>query len=783
MTHRISPQNLLEILLFSCLAGVLTACGGGGGSPPPAPVPFTERIGNAVQALPQTPAVPGWPAGAPDTAAGLAALGEYQAHPALAAIGAPAAHAAGHRGAGTRVALIDENLDSNHIDLRRLDLPVVNERDTSVQSDSHGTTVARIAVGRLTRTDTAVVTDDIVGVAPQAALFAVGISLVRAPSVYIPATLPNIAAHSRRLASIVSEINRSNINVVNASIGVSGAITLYSANNYKDFMAYAKPLLDALAQEGSSSKIPYVIAAGNAYCLIDMPECTIEADDPELLAGLAVVDARLRGHVIAVVATQPSDPDDSSSQQVIADYSNRCGVAQDYCIAAPGTLSEVGEGTSFAAPRVSGALAVLLSASRSRTGSPQLSTEELVQRLYATANKTGIYADRAMYGQGFLDLAAAVAPVGQMGMAVGENLDEARPVFAWSRLAVGGASGDALLRAFAGRRLMLFDALAFPFPASLDEALDKEALSRERDRSMWRSLEWLARTEEGGFAQRDRDAPGFSALLPGPGGAGAWFALAEDNKGRGLFPDGGAGLGGHLGLLDAPAGVGYARTVAGMELRAAWFTALRGGEKNASGVVTQLRPGTYESAGDGPRLTLGLLRQGRALLDTTGTRGFALRGSTTWFAGLGGRHRLSERWWFFYGASLGYTRPRAATGSALPGGTPLFSSEGELGLGARDLIRAGDHLGLRLRQPLRVERGSVKVRYALSRTPERRVLWESFDASLSPSGRQLDLEGVYRAPLAEWLEAAVMLRWSRQPGHVRTARGEFGALGALRMEW
>ena len=44
----------------------------------------------------------------------------------------------------------------------------------------------------------------------------------------------------------------------------------------------------------------------------------------------------------------------------------------------------------------------------------QLGSQEIVSRLFATANKNGVYADKAIYGQGLMDLNAATEPVGQV---------------------------------------------------------------------------------------------------------------------------------------------------------------------------------------------------------------------------------------------------------------------------------------------------------------------------------------------------------------------------------
>ena len=70
---------------------------------------------------------------------------------------------------------------------------------------------------------------------------------------------------------------------------------------------------------------------------------------------------------------------------------------------------------------VSGGLAVMKQLFRG-----QLSNTELVSRLFATANKKGIYANRAVYGQGLMNLGAATNPWGipafrETGQSVGQR--------------------------------------------------------------------------------------------------------------------------------------------------------------------------------------------------------------------------------------------------------------------------------------------------------------------------------------------------------------------------
>ena len=92
----------------------------------------------------------------------------------------------------------------------------------------------------------------------------------------------------------------------------------------------------------------------------------------------------------------------------------RCGVAAEWCVAAPMVLVtterngrwDVAGGTSIAAPYVTASLAAL------KSMFPNLSYQEVRARILATANRSGRYADASTYGRGLLDLDAASRPVG-----------------------------------------------------------------------------------------------------------------------------------------------------------------------------------------------------------------------------------------------------------------------------------------------------------------------------------------------------------------------------------
>lgn len=131
--------------------------------------------------------------------------------------------------------------------------------------------------------------------------------------------------------------------------------------------------------------------------------------EPLAEAGLPIAMPELEKGWIAVVALK-------SDGSAINAQSNYCGVAAAWCIAVPGGDSGTGQGllttakdgtyvqtagTSPAAALVSGALAAL------QSRYPELSAQQVRERLLATANRTGIYANSEAYGRGLMDLEAA----------------------------------------------------------------------------------------------------------------------------------------------------------------------------------------------------------------------------------------------------------------------------------------------------------------------------------------------------------------------------------------
>ena len=155
-----------------------------------------------------------------------------------------------------------------------------------------------------------------------------------------------------------------------------------------------KHFIDTLSNAATQNDAIFVWAAGNDY-----------ASQSSALSAMPLHVPELDGHFVNVVAW------DSEKQQ-LADFSNECGVTKNFCITAPGaninspTTNETINGTSFAAPIVSAAIAVI------REAFPYMKSNEITSLLFATARDLGAAGVDTVYGHGMLDLEHATRPVG-----------------------------------------------------------------------------------------------------------------------------------------------------------------------------------------------------------------------------------------------------------------------------------------------------------------------------------------------------------------------------------
>jgi subtilisin family serine protease len=263
--------------------------------------------------------------------------------------------------------------------------------------------------------------------------------------------------------------------IINNSWATNIAITSRSAAELQQTI----PQLIAGARTYVAAGGVVVFAVGNDY-----------GAQPSLEAGLPYRVAGLQPGWLAVVAIDGSG--------AIAGYSNRCGVAAAWCLAAPGGSLGSGlysmqnnggyaamYGTSMAAPHAAAALAAL------KSMFPNLSYQQIRDRLLYTANRSGTYSDAAAYGQGLMDLATASAPVGGVVVPTGTSATGATAPVEGSGIEFQAGALSAL--GMQGRVLVVDNYQRAPFwvPA---QTFFREATPRLIERQ-WASLRMNPRIE------------------------------------------------------------------------------------------------------------------------------------------------------------------------------------------------------------------------------------------------------------------------------------------------
>ena len=157
------------------------------------------------------------------------------------------------------------------------------------------------------------------------------------------------------------------------------------------------------ANNSSVPDIVFVKAAGNSGCVVSLTNCdptnAVLHDSPKYKNQSILVGA----------LTQAGGS--------IASYSNLAGGYSDIFLVADGrgilkSSGNYDQGTSFAAPRVSGYAAII------RQKFPNLSASDTASVLLSTARYDTLacnpYCGKATYGQGEASLSRALAPVGYL---------------------------------------------------------------------------------------------------------------------------------------------------------------------------------------------------------------------------------------------------------------------------------------------------------------------------------------------------------------------------------
>jgi hypothetical protein len=660
---------------------------------------------------------------------------------------------------GIKIAILDSGLSdpqgqfTGRIDTASRDM--VSNRGIA-DPDGHGTSVAAVAAAGRNGSD-------IMGVAFNATVLA-----LRTDGINTCSGSDGCQHSDNILAQGIDYAVQNGARVINMSLG--GSPTGSS--------------LRAAIGRATAAGVVVVISAGN--------DATAE---PDPFAQIANTTAA-RGLVIIAGAH------DVNYQ--IASFSDRAGSYGQYYLTALGSrvraFDETGadflfSGTSYAAPGIAGAVALLAQAF------PNLTGAQIVDLLMRSATDAGDPGTDAVYGRGILNLTRAFQPAGGVSLAGSQA-----KVSLSSNGTLGAAMGDAGSQGNASAGALILDGYSRAYALDLAATIGEAARSRPLMQAIGGNIR-SAGMGAGGLAvsvtvQRD------SAGQPWVGLAQLGLTREDSRRARALsgmalaridrrtaaafgFAQGGKALADLL-ADDAAAPFLIARDpgAPGFEARRGVAMAIRhdlgpvavtvSGER---GTVARYRPGGdrepgYNLATLGLDRTLGRLRlsAGMGLLREEGSVlgarfGPALGGggATTRLLDLGSRMALGGGWQLAAAWRQAWTE--ADRGGALSKGSLRSSAF------ALDLGRSGkaSRFGMRIAQPLRVASGGYRLLLPTSYDyATGAVGYEMQTLDLAPNGRELDAELAYGRRLGPgWVDSNLF--WRRQPGNIAAAPADIGA--------
>jgi hypothetical protein len=722
---------------------MLAACGGGGGggilsTPAPSPAP--------------APAPTPTPTPAPTNFR----TAEYNRQAGLELANAVPAYQAGATGRGVTAAVIDSGVDANSAEfagrISSASQDLVSTR--GIQDEGgHGTAVSGVLLAA--KNDSG-----IHGVAFDATLLALRTDTPGS------CTASDGCSHSdNAIARALDVATAQGARVVNISLGGEGA----------------NPTLRTAIGRATAAGIVIVFSAGNDSAA-DPSDLALIANDP-ISRGLVLVAGSI------------------DSTKTISSFSNRAGSTASVYVTALGegvrSFDETGaaflfSGTSFSAPFVSGAVALLAQAF------PNLTGAQIVQLLLDSADDLGGSGVDSTYGHGALNIGRAFAPRGSTSLA-----GSAIPVDALSASAsLSPAMGDAAQK---GMSAVILDSLDRAYEVNLAQqvrrAQPQSGLAGTLSRN-WRGTSLSA----GGsmVAVSIADTPGGVAMrrlslsqnqaTQARAMAGVIASRIDPLTSVAFgFGQSGASLSGQLNGRVEPAFLvargpgdltGFDRTEqrAASVRRAFGSVGITAAAESGDGLLYQGTPGVRDPwlrspyalmslSADrrfgGMRIAGGVTRltEDRTLLGAHFGPLFGGGGSATWFADVRADWTLGS--W-----SLAASARQGWTGMA---GDTIRSNAFSFDVVKAGVLDGGDQFALRAAQPLRVASGGLSLNLPVSYDYETgAVAYADQRLNLAPTGREIDVEASYaRMMFGGRMDTNIF--WRRDPGNFAAAPDDMGA--------
>ena len=753
------------------LAALLAGCGGGGGGVGSTPTPPSAEIPTPIATPVPTPTVTPTPTPtpAPTPAATNYDTTEYRATVGAVSMNALAGYRRGATGAGIAIGIIDSGIDLQSEEftgrLSTASADVAGNAGVD-DEDGHGTAVAFTAAGRRNGAGTH-------GVAFEATVVALRADRPGSCATAVEGDdSTGCKFGSDAIARGVDAARTAGAKVINMSLGGTTMPT---------------SLQNAIAR-ATAAGIVIVISAGNDG-----------ADNPDAFTQVANNAAIARGQVIIAGSVGSGD--------AISSFSDRAGTGAAHYLTAVGERvrapDEAGSvflwsGTSFAAPQIAGAVALLAQAF------PNLSGAQIVQILYASARDAGASGVDPIYGNGVLDLTRAFQPLGTSNVA-GTTAAVSMAINATLSAPMGDARQG-------GLGAVILDGYDRAFAIDLAQTIDRAAPPR----ALLGALQFRGRQVAaaiGGTSVSMTLAPrtgGSVALEPTRltgRDAGIARAIAGTvTQALGSTLSFGFGIAQGSGTLTAqlagrrePAFLVATTPGLGMDgtARAAGAIRRRFGGLGVTAAMERGRILTRRrdvAAGTDPYLRGGFDRAALTLdrhwgplaLQVAGSRldeqdtllgarfgtGLGATRATSWFADIDLRLEADDGWTLGGSLRRGWSEAHVRHGLNGTGLVRTAAFAADLG---KDGVFGGDSIGLRVAQPLRVANGGLDFRlptlwdYATTSV----ATWTTQRLNLAPDGREIDVEARYARPFGPGTMQTNVF-WRRNPGNIAALPADYG---------
>ena len=782
------PAPVRLSFLALTLPFILAGCSGGSAphDPPQASIPAPAQPGPqpGPPAVPQ-PVAPTWAsrgvATDPVAAAQILASPEFRAADAnctyvscatsgTRAGSQPQAYAlhnlhealsSGLRGSDQLVAVVDEGFRITHQEFAG---KTILQSGTLPVKD-HGTHVASLIAGRRDGVG-------MHGVAPEADLHLTAINPIGGGTLDIA----NVTQGTLNAASLgaVAQNNSWGFNVAASTLqnhlqanrgqsiaqGLNSVVANYGINRWQAY-------LDALDTFSNGGVVVWSLSNDNSMASGD------------IMAALPYFEPRLQGSWIAA-ANGYFEVNPAGDITKAVRMSAPCGLAAPFCIAGDGTTTAAsatsdtsyagGTGTSYVAPQISGAVALLAEAF------PDLSSEEWAKRLLASADNrwfsalgvpvagnvdfgNGVsHSYSGEWGHGLLDIAAALRPIGSVAVLSGDHVvTSERASLAESTLVAPAAFGDGLEAALAVNDIAVFDSMnrGFTLGGSALVAKPRSTMLPELMTSVSSPLGVLPTYKQVQAQARNASATPIALL----------------SNAAGVFEVSGTGV------LN-----GRASVFSNANNALAVVTTRQAGPLSvtAVGIAGQTGEGRNGIAGTGVNLALeeggSRLSVGMSYLGEEGSvfglgRNAAFKlgsGSTTGAAHLGVDQALTPELSLYGRLEYGAAMQTGTTSGLVSGVSNMQFSGFELGARMNGVFSDNDLAGISISQPLRVESGTMGLSLPVSRSADGTIEHRWATADLAPSGRELDLDLSYVVPVNSG-KLQLGLQYRFDAGHVRGA--------------